>query len=342
MKLMSQMKLRQTEKLTNRTKNMNIAITGASGFIGMELLAVLSKRNDVTVIALTRDASLFEDSARCCWRSTDYSEESLKAIFMGAAKNSDAENAACSMPVDAVIHLAGVRGTENDPEKFAVNVTMTENILKAMHEAGVKRIVFASTMSVYNDDSLMPWKEDAPLRGRSCYGDSKADCEDLIKKYARQTGEAAGSGETERDSAPFTYGIARIAQVLGEGEKRRGMMNVFMDTAREHGTLRVMGKSVIKKQYIYVKDLVNVLTILACGNDIFSAEQNITVNVGMREAYTNLEVAHTVNRVFGNPAPIDYDDSYPERGRPFHMDISRLTNCMGYIPLDLEFALRQI
>jgi len=307
---------------------MNIAITGAGGFIGMELLAVLNKRNDVCVTALTRDASSREDGPRCVWRSTDYSVESLTEIF----SSSGPADGSASAPVDTVIHLAGVRGTENDPEKFAVNVIMTENILKAMSASGVKRIVFASTMSVYNDDSLMPWKEDAPLRGRSCYGDSKADCEDLIREYA---GGSVGPG----CQAGITYGIARIAQVLGKGERRRGMMNVFMDTAREHGTLKVMGKSVVKKQYIYVKDLVNVLTVLACGSSRFSAGENVTVNVGMPDAYTNLEVAYTVNRVFGNPVPIDYDDSYPEKGRPFHMDISRLTEQLGYIPQNLENAL---
>ena len=98
-------------------------------------------------------------------------------------------------------------------------------------------------MSVYNDDSLMPWTEDAPLKGRSCYGDSKANCERTIREYA--------------EKHDITYGIARIAQVLGEGEKRRGMMNVFLDTARDHGTIKVMGKSVLKKQYIFVKDLVD-------------------------------------------------------------------------------------
>ena len=307
---------------------MNIAITGAGGFIGMELLAALNKRNDVYVTALTRDASSRENQERCVWRSTDYSVESLNEIFRGSGP----ADGSAAAPVDAVIHLAGVRGTENDPEKFGVNVTMTENILKAMTASGVKRIVFASTMSVYNDDSLMPWKEDAPLRGRSCYGDSKADCEDLIREYA---GESGGPGR----QAGMTYGIARIAQVLGEGEKRRAMMNVFIDTAREQGTLKVMGKSVNRKQYIYVKDLANILTVLACGNDRFSADRNIIVNVGMDDAYTNLEIARIVNRVFGNPAPVDYDDSYPEKGRPFHMDIDKLKKRLGYEPLDMESAL---
>lgn len=292
---------------------MDIAVTGASGFIGMELLTVLNKREDVRVIALTRDASSFENSERCVWRSTDYSAGSLKQALEGA---------------DAVIHLAGVRGTENDPEKFAVNETMTENILKAMAARGVKRIVFASTMSVYNDDGLMPWKEDDRLGGRSCYGDSKVNCENLIKKYSDEYG--------------FTYGIARIAQVVGEGEKRRGMMNVFLDTARDHGTIKVMGKSVLKKQYIFVKDLVEILALLAMGGERCDTSDSIVVNVGMQYAYSNLEVARIVNEVFGNPAPIDYDDSYPEKGRPFHMDISRLKNDLGYMPLDMKEAVSSL
>lgn len=289
---------------------MKVAVTGASGFIGTELLAVLNKREDVSVIALTRDASEKEDSVRCEWRSTGYSFESLVKALDGA---------------DIIIHLAGVRGTENDPVKFLINEVMTDRIVQAMWRCHAKRIVFASTMSVYNDDSLMPWTEDAPLKGRSCYGDSKANCERLIREYA--------------EDHDITYGIARIAQVLGEGEKRRGMMNVFLDTARDHGTIKVMGKSVNKKQYIYVKDLVEVLTVLAVGNEHYSADSNITVNVGMQDAYSNLEVAQIVNEVYGNPVPVDYDDSYPEKGRPFHMDISKLKNELGYEPLDMKEAV---
>ena len=287
---------------------MVIAVTGASGFIGKELLDVLNNRDDISVKGLTRNAecaSGYKDPDRVEWIVTDYSLDSLVRALDGA---------------DAVIHLAGVRGTENDPEKFSVNVRMTENILKAMAECGAKRMVFASTMSVYNDDRLMPWTEDAPLKGRSCYGDSKADCEELIRKCA---------GESS-----ISYGIARIAQVVGEGEKRRGMMNVFLDTARDHGTIKVMGRSVLKKQYIYVKDLVEVLAVLAADRD-----DDIIVNVGMQDAYSNLEVAQIVNGVFGNPVPIEYDDSYPEKGRPFHMDISRLRNELGYEPMDMRTAV---
>lgn len=287
---------------------MKIAVTGASGFIGQELLAELTKRGDVEITALTRGSREINASSVCTWIKTDYSVSSLADALNGS---------------DVVIHLAGVRGTGSNPEDYAVNAEMTEKLLKSMMIAKVKRIVFASTVSVYNDEKHMPWAEEAPLKGRTAYGESKIICEKLIERYA-----------AEYD---FTYATARIAQVMGEGEKRRGMMNVFLDAAKEHGTLKVMGKSIIKRQYIYIKDLVNILSIMAV--DKSSCDKNLQLNVGMPNAYSNLEIANMVNEVYNNPTPIQYDDSYPEAGRGFCMDISRLIQELNYYPLDMREAL---
>ena len=291
---------------------MRIAVTGASGFIGTELLSGLKKRKGIKVTAITRGGSARADSPFCTWKETDWSVKSLTEALEGA---------------DAVIHLAGVRGTGSDPAEYAVNTEMTRNLLEAMTAAGTKRIVFASTISVYDDENGIPWKEDSVLKGRTMYGESKISCERLIREYAAKGG--------------FTYGIVRIAQVLGEGEKRRGMMNVFIDTAASGGTLRVMGRSEAKRQYIYVKDLAEILAMLAEGSGGPDAGKNIIVNAGMPDAYTNLEIAKMVNAVFGNTTPIEYDDSFPETIRSSHMDISRLEK-LGYTPLDMEAAVKAL
>ena len=291
---------------------MRIAVTGASGFIGTELLSGLKKRKGIKVTAITRGGSARADSPFCTWKETDWSVKSLTEALEGA---------------DAVIHLAGVRGTGSDPAEYAVNTEMTRNLLEAMTAAGTKRIVFASTISVYDDENGIPWKEDSALKGRTMYGESKISCERLIREYAAKGG--------------FTYGIVRIAQVLGEGEKRRGMMNVFIDTAASGGTLRVMGRSEAKRQYIYVKDLAEILAMLAEGSGGPDAGKNIIVNAGMPDAYTNLEIAKMVNAVFGNTTPIEYDDSFPETIRSSHMDISRLEK-LGYTPLDMEAAVKAL
>lgn len=291
---------------------MRIAVTGASGFIGTELLSGLKKRKGIKVTAITRGGSARADSPFCTWKETDWSVKSLAEALEGA---------------DAVIHLAGVRGTGSDPAEYAVNAEMTRNLLEAMAEVGTKRIVFASTISVYDDENGIPWKEDSVLKGRTMYGESKISCERLIREYAAKGG--------------FTYGIVRIAQVLGEGEKRRGMMNVFIDTAASGGTLRVMGRSEAKRQYIYVKDLAEILAALAAGSDTVDAGKDIIVNAGMPGAYTNLEIAKTVNAVFGNTTPIEYDASFPETIRSSQMDTGRLKK-LGYTPLDMADAVKAL
>lgn len=294
---------------------MRIAVTGASGFIGTELLAELADRG-YDVIALTRRRPGCPDSFCCEWRETDYSEKSLTTAL------SD---------VDTVIHLAGVRGTSSNPTDYAVNEEITENVLKGILDAGVKRIVFASSISVYDDVSLIPWNEESPLKGRTMYGESKIRCERLIREYAYDC----------RDSEKeFDYAIVRIAQVLGLREKRRGMMNVFLDTARDGGEIKVIGKSTAKRQYIYVKDLVKIIALLVDNN--VESYRNITVNVGMPEAHTNLEIAKIVNRVYGNMTPINYDDESPESIRSSFMDITLLREQIGYLPADMEEAIRDI
>lgn len=290
---------------------MRIAVTGAGGFIGTELLKETEK-NEIEVTAITRGGAAHADSPFCTWKETDWSAGSLTEALAGA---------------DAVIHLAGVRGTTSDPADYAVNTEITQNLLDAMANAGTKRIVFASTISVYDDVTEIPWKEDCILKGRTMYGESKIDCEGLIWEYAANYG--------------FTYGIVRIAQVLGEGERRRGMMNVFIDTAAAGGTLKVIGRSEAKRQYIYVKDLAKILVMLAAGGGGFDAGKDIIVNAGMPEAYTNLGIAKIVNSVYGNTTPIDYDDSLEETIQPSRMSIDKL-KAHGYTPLDMEEALRDM
>lgn len=284
---------------------MNIAITGASGFIGTELIQQLN--DSVHVIGLTRNLPAGDNTIE--WRQTDYSVTSLQTAFKD---------------VDVVIHLAAVRGTTTNREDYVINETITENVLSAMDACKVGRIVLASTISVYDDETTIPWTEEEPLQARTMYGDSKIACEKLVKDYSAKFG--------------FDYSIVRIAQVLGLGEKRRGMMNVFLDTAAAGGEITVIGKSVAKRQYIYVKDLVAIIEKLAK----LDKGVNITVNAGMSEAYTNLEIAQITNSVYGNTTPINYDDSKIETIKSSCMNNDKLMTAIGYNPMDMAAAIKDI
>lgn len=289
---------------------MRIAVTGASGFIGSEITKKLETFSGVEIIAVTRKKDQVKESGgKCVWEETDFSVSGLRKILAN---------------VDAVIHLAAVRGTAGTISDYHINETITENILVAMGEEKVKRIVFASSIAVYSDTGTIPWREDDVIEPKTLYGITKASCEYLCKYYGKKYG--------------FAYSIVRIAQVLGLGEKRKGMMNVFIETAHQHGQLHVMGKSIAKRQYIYVKDMAAVMCEAAVKPD----RESEIINVGMEKAYSNLEIAQIINRVFKNETPIEYDSSFEEKIEPSRMDVTYLMNEFRFVPMDLEQVLREV
>ena len=271
---------------------MNIAVTGASGFVGRAVMERLNNTPKVNVIPISRT-------------NCDYSVESLRTLLKDA---------------DAVIHLAGVKGGTGSIRDFQINEVITENLLIAMGEEKVGRIVFSSSRLVYSDVEAIPWEESQRLDPPNMYGISKAACESLCRLYSKKYG--------------FTYAAVRIAQVLGFGEGVRNMMNVFLETGLNHSQITVMGKSVARRQYIYVEDLAEILCRLA----EMQGTSGI-YNVGMTEAYSNIEIAELINEAFGNTTPINYDDSFPETIQSSIMDVKRVMRETDYVPRDMKHAL---
>lgn len=289
---------------------MNITVTGANGFVGRSLIERLAKDDDLDVLGLSRSGIANEWlSSPCDWAVTDYSVKSLTEVFRG--KN-------------AVIHLAGIKGTKTDLADYDIDMRMTENILEAMTITGISRIIYASSRLVYGNPDNVPWTEKTTPEPLLAYAKNKVRCEKLCAKWAKET-----SGEALS---------LRIAQVLGVGEKTRNMINVFQDTARVGGEIKVIGKSVAKRQYIYTKDLAEILYRLTVSKHLDSG----IMNVGMTKAYTNLEIAQNINKAFYNDTPIFYDDSQPETITPSIMDVSKMLHITGFTPMDMEQALSDI
>jgi len=80
--------------------------------------------------------------------------------------------------VGYIFHIAAVRAVlrsvDNPEETNEVNVTGTLRLLLAAREAGVKRVIFSSSSSVYGDTDRFPSEEEEPLRPQSPYAASKA------------------------------------------------------------------------------------------------------------------------------------------------------------------------
>lgn len=279
---------------------MKIAVTGAGGFIGTQLLKELAGREDAQVIALSRNA-------KEGFTATDYSVESLTELFNG---------------VDAVVHLASRRGAAEAYMDFKENDQVTENILKAMVNCGVKKMIFMSSLSVYSDLQQLPWKEDQHPVPQTFYALSKLSGEGLCQLYSRKG---------------IRFTIFRCGIVMGLENSGR-MLAVFIRKAMSHETISLRGKSVAKRDFVYVKDVVRALLW-----DLFSNKQtNQIYNLGSRSSYTNLEAAQMINSCFENEGNLIYDDTVCETVTDSYMDSEKLA-AAGCPPVyTFETALQDI
>lgn len=155
---------------------MKVLITGGAGFIGAHVGQALQARGDAVVVLdnfndyydprlkRTRVEHLLHQGTPVL--TVDITDASLVQQSIGAVRP------------DAVIHLAawaGVRPARAFPEVFAsVNVLGTVNVFEACRRAGVRRILFASSSSVYGAAAPVPSPEEAAGDDqRSSYGTSK-------------------------------------------------------------------------------------------------------------------------------------------------------------------------
>ncbi|MCF0259857.1 MAG: NAD(P)-dependent oxidoreductase [Erysipelotrichaceae bacterium] len=277
---------------------MKIAITGATGVIGTQTVALLSEKPDLELVCLTRGGTemneIFDSQALVRFVQTDYSVESLQNILTD---------------VDMVVHLAAIRGGNSSKgyEAFSENVTLMESILKAMVKANVKKIIYLSSISVYSDLDQMPWREDQQAVPVNFYGLSKLNCEMLCTLYKK-------------------FGISslifRTAHVLAF-ENRGYMLGIFLKNAAAGKPLSVNGKSEAHREFIYVKDVARAIVW-----GIENPEVEGIFNLGSGEALTNYQVAERINEAFQNNL-ITYKDDVSEGIVSSVMDSSKL-NSLGF------------
>ena len=156
---------------------MKILVTGAAGFLGRHIVALLKKKKHVvvTVVRATSDTRYLEEQGVELVHGDLRDENCVKLAMKG---------------VDAVVHAAAaLRGKRED--FFDVNVRVTENLLKQAAEQQVKRFVFISSIIVYDHSSApagqifheeMPYEE----KEQTLYCETKIAAEKLVTEYHAQ------------------------------------------------------------------------------------------------------------------------------------------------------------
>lgn len=256
---------------------MRVLVTGASGFVGYAVAALLTQRGH-DVLGLTRSAtSAPPDHVQRI--HGDLSPQCLRAALAD---------------IDGVCHLAArtrVRESRTDPLGYwQTNVGGTLALLHAMNATGTRRLVLASTCGVYGDQVTQPINESAATAPTSPYGTSK-----LAADLAAM--DLAGTGTIGAISLR-AFNIAGALPGHPDPDETRlipRVMAVQRGTAPE---LVVNGNGDAIRDFVHVADMADAfaLALEAC-------EPGITrvYNIGSGRPTRVRDVISTVEQVTGRP-----------------------------------------
>jgi UDP-glucose 4-epimerase len=214
-----------------------VVVTGAAGFIGSTLVDRL--------LAAGTDVIGYDNFSTGLHRFIEAAKRHPGFTLVEGDLLEPERLTEAMRGADAVFHLAAnadVRfGLDHPRKDLEQNTIATFNVLEAMRLAGVRRIAFSSTGSIYGEARTVPTPEDAafPIQ-TSLYGASKLACEGLIESYCEGFGMQAW--------------IFRFVSILGERYTHGHVFDFLVKLGKDPNRLEVLGNGRQRKSYLYVQD----------------------------------------------------------------------------------------
>ena len=261
---------------------MKILVTGGAGFIGSHTVEYYQHRAEVVVLDNYRSGR----------------PENLEGLHCRVVEGSLLDRRLLGdlcKGVDYVFHLAALvsvaESMENPAEAVEINVRGLLNVLEASRDAKVKKLIFASSAAVYGLDPEQPKHE--ALRPAPCspYAITKLDGEFYCQMY--------------HDQGWLSTACVRFFNVFGPrqdpGSHYAAAVPIFIDRALAGEPITIFGNGGQTRDFIYVKDIVEILCFLAEHNT-----PEGVYNAGYGESITILEMAQLVTRLLDSDSSITF------------------------------------
>lgn len=310
---------------------MKVLVTGGGGFIGSHIVAQLLKEG--------HEAVIYDDF------STNSKGEDYGSAQVIEGDVRDSEMLIKSLNgVDAVIHMASFISVEEsvkDPLKYVENnVLGTASLLMAMREAGVGKIVFSSSATVYGEPATLPITEDFPLSAANPYAASKIASEAICESFSKTDG--------------FEVTILRYFNPYGPGEvhdpETHAIPN-FIKAGIERKPIPLYWNGEQVRDFIYVEDLARA-HIAVLGPEVPRASGVSQVprgggsyeiyNVGSENGVKIIDVVNVLSDIFGYQMEIE--DKGERKGDVManYASSAKLKEATGWgAKVDLDEGLRK-
>ncbi|MXV17479.1 GDP-mannose 4,6-dehydratase [Hufsiella ginkgonis] len=226
---------------------MKILVTGGAGFIGSSLVDVLIEQDHQVVIYDNFDPFYARETKLNNLRNAIGSSGAI--LVEGDIRDKKLLTATLEdNNIELVIHLAakaGVRPSIKHPvEYFDVNVNGTVSVLESMRNAGVTRLVNASSSSVYGNNRKVPFAETDPVDNPiSPYAASKRAAELSCSVYSHLYG--------------FDITSLRFFTVYGPRQRPDLAISKFTSLIQQEDPIPFYGDGTTARDYTYITDIVN-------------------------------------------------------------------------------------
>lgn len=308
-----------------------ILLTGGAGFIGSHTyVALVAAGYDVTILDNFENAhrDVPDRLSEITGQPTDQIEADIR--------DRDAMSEALSREFDAVVHFAArksVADGEADPMGYyRVNCVGLMNVVEAMRDAGVSRIVFSSSAAVYGNAETVPVKEDTPTNPKNTYAHTKVFGENYLQAIARADHEfmvgllryfnpvgAHASGLIGEDPAQPPSNLVPVIARVASGDLEKLM--IFGD---DYPTPDGTGV----RDYIHIEDLARG-HVLSLDRLLVNGEGHL-VNLGTGQGHSVLEVLRTYRDVSGCDLPYEIVARRPGDPAASFAQVSRARDLLGF------------
>ena len=289
-------------------------VTGAAGFVGSSLVdRLLELGHDVIGVDCFTDYYARSDKEANLARARD--SERFRLIEQ---ELSDLDLAALLDGADYVFHLAAQAGVRPSwGERFGdyvrYNISATQRLLEAAKGTGIKRLVYASSSSVYGNAIELPVTERALPRPISPYGVTKLAAEHLCSLYAQIYGVPAVS--------------LRLFTVYGPRQRPDMAIRRFLAAALTGAPVTVYGDGRQTRDFTYVSNVVDAHVLAAQAE---SEERVFNICGGSRISLR--ELLSMIEDVTGRTLRIEYQDAARGDARDTWGDNALARKGLGFAP----------
>jgi UDP-glucose 4-epimerase len=322
---------------------MRILLCGGAGYIGCHTHVVLTERGHDVVIA----DNFSNSSSQVLQRLQRLSGKQVELERVDMRDREAMTRLFAARSFDAVVHFAALKSVGESCERpldyFDNNISGTITLLLVMMDAGVRRLVFSSSGTVYGVPETVPVREDARLQVTNPYGRTKLVMEQLIEDLCQ-----SDAGFRAANLRYFNPVGAHESGLIGEdpsGIPNNLMPYICQVAVGRREKLQVFGGDYPTVDGTGVRDYIHVMDLARAHADaldyLLREDRSLTENLGTGRGVSVLELLRSFEKASGRDIPYEIVARRPGDVAEVYADPALANRSLGWhAELDVDAMCR--